>query len=85
MVKIEVTCFQHAHDLRAHDGLAVEGDAAGRNNLLNEFGVDVHIGLQIACLHEVVQPIENSVDAKERLLHEGVVVVVLGILLGNGL
>ena len=45
MVEIEVARFQHAHDLRAHDGLAVEGDAAGRNNLLNEFGVDVHVGL----------------------------------------
>ena len=85
MVEIEVARLQHTHDLCAHDGLAVEGYAAGRNNLLNEFGVDVHVGLQIACLYEVVQPIENGVDAKERLLHERVVVVVLGILLGNGL
>ena len=85
MVEVEVARLQHTHDLCAHDGLAMKGDAAGRNNLLNEFGVDVHVGLQIACLHEVVQPIENGVDAKERLLHERVVVVVLGILLGNGL
>ena len=85
MVEIEVARLQHTHDLCAHDGFAMKGYAAGRNNLLNEFGVDVHVGLQIACLHEVVQPVENGVNAKERLLHEGVMVVVFGILLGNGL
>ena len=80
VVEVDVARLEHTHHLDALDGLAVEGDAGLLDNLRGESLQGLVGDLQIATLYQRIQAVDQHVGSEKRLLEQGVLYLVLGLL-----